>query len=128
MLELYEYAGGDVSLSYAGKPLMKKSFNRTRPNFPASYTTLIETDAESWKKSLKSGSQYVVRLLTTVDYNYAKTITVPNLSDTLGSSSGSRDSLVGMVGNTTFSSHIIFQWGIDSGALTKLLPPQFLFP
>ncbi len=128
VLELYEYAGGDVSLSYAGKPLMKKSFNRTRPNYPASYTTLIETDAESWKKSLKSGSQYVVRLLTTVDYNYAKTITVPNLSDTLGSSSGSRDSIVGMVGNTTFSSHIIFQWGIDSGALTKLLPPQFLFP
>ena len=123
-LELYEYAGGDVNLSFAGQPLQKKSFNRTRPNLPASYTTLIETDAQSWKGKMKSGCQYVVRLLTTVDYSYAKTITIANsIGDT-----AAKDSIVAMIGNTTFSTHTIFQWGIDSGALRKLLPPQFVYP
>ena len=128
--ELYEYSGGPVNESMSGQPLKTKTFEVTTPqSFSLQNLTPTTIATSDWKDTLEQGYKYLLHLKADVDYSYAKTTTF-TFTNSIDEEMSTFDSLMHSVefGNKEFTSDVVFAWGIDSGALDKIYPPQFSYP
>lgn len=128
--ELYEYSGGPVNESMSGQPLKTKTFEVTTPqSFGLQNLTPATIATSDWKDTLEQGYKYLLHLKADVDYSYAKTTTF-TFTNSIDEEMATFDSLMHSVefGNKEFTSDVVFAWGIDSGALDKIYPPQFSYP
>ena len=128
--ELYEYSGGPVSENLIGQPLKTKTLEVTTPaDFSLQNLTPAGVAANDWKDTLEEGFKYLLHLKANVDYSYTKTTTY-TITDYIHNMPVTHDSLTYEVefGNQQYTSDVVFAWGIDSGALDKVYPPQFTYP
>ena len=128
--ELYEYSGGPVSENLIGQPLKTKSFEVTTPtSFSPQNTTPTSIATKDWADTLEEGFKYLIHLKAKTDYSYAKTTTF-TFTEYIHDMPVTHDSVTStvMFGNQEYTSDVVFAWGIDSGALDKVYPPQFSYP
>ena len=128
--ELYEYNGGAASNSMIGLPLKSYSTSVQQVHdFSPSATQLMSVVGDQWASSLQEGYKYLVHLKAETYYSYQKTTTY-TITDYIHNVPVERDSVVNTVafGSQEMSSDVVFAWGIDTGALDQVYPPQFLYP
>lgn len=127
---LYEYVGGDIANSMNTTPIVKKVVEAVLPeaNFGLDQTTPIEL-TQGWADTLTEGYKYVLNLKTEVDYSYNEKTTY-TITEYIHNMPSNHDSIVNVVRFATdeYESNVVFAWGIDSGALDKIYPPQFTYP
>lgn len=128
--ELYEYNGGAASNSMIGLPLKSYSTSVQQVHdFSPSATQLMSVVGDQWASSLQEGYKYLVHLKAETYYSYQKTTTY-TITDYIHNVPVERDSVVNTVafGSQEMSSDVVFAWGIDTGALDQVYPPQFTYP
>ncbi len=130
-VELYEYKGGSIGASLTTQPLKKTTIVKQAPidTFGIKGTTLMELASGEWSGLLEEGFKYIVLLKADAYYSYDYRTTY-TITEYIHSTPVTRDSTLNEIrfGDTTFVSNVVFSWGIDSGALDKVTPPQFTYP
>ena len=127
---LYEYVGGEVANSMNTQPLCSKVIECNRPD---QSLTLEDPHpmvlAQHWADTLEEGYKYVLHLEAESFYSYNQRTTY-TITEYIHNMPSTHDSLVDQVmfGTENYASDLVFAWGIDSGALDKVLPPQFTYP
>lgn len=127
---LYEYVGGEVPNSMNVQPLKTKDIEVNSPsgNFEIDNTTL-QALGENWVETLEEGYKYVLNLKSEVFYSYNQKTTY-TITEYIHNMPSNHDSIVNevMFANDFYESNVVFAWGIDSGALDKVYPPEFTYP
>lgn len=127
---LYKYIGGDVSNSLAFQPVVGLQFNNANKyTYSPSNHNLFSLEYPGWERYLETGEQYVLWVDASVIYRYAKTTTYTT-TEYINGIPLYNDSTVTNVclDAENFKSYVIFQWGIDKNALTKVSPAEFSYP
>lgn len=128
--ELYEYVGGPVANSMNVTPLQTKSIELDAPHdFGVSNTEMISIATKGWKDTLKEGYKYVLNLKAETFFSYNEKTTY-TITDYIHGTPTNRDSVVNSLkfSSEMLQSNVVFAWGVDSGALDKVTPPQFTYP
>ncbi len=127
---LYEYVGGEIANSMNVTPIATRVIDETVPaaNFGLDHTTPMEI-AQGWADTLVKGYKYVLNLKSEVTYSYNEKTTY-TITEYIHNMPSNHDSIVNAVQFATdeYESNVVFAWGIDSGALDKVYPPQFTYP
>lgn len=130
LAELYEYVGGPVenSLNIAPKRTAEL-FIDAPADFGVNNTTLINLATNGWTDVLEKGYKYVLNLKAETFFSYNEKTTY-TITEYVHSTPVNRDSVVNEVklSSEILTSHVVFSWGVDSGALDKVYPPQFTYP
>lgn len=130
IVSLYEYVGGEVANSMNVQPLARKTIDKMLPdaNFSLDNSTLLSL-TENWADKLVEGYKYVLNLKTEVDYSYNQKTTY-GITEYIHNMPTTRDSVENQVmfASIEYESNVVFAWGIDSGTLDKVMPPQFTYP
>lgn len=127
---LYEYVGGPVENSLNIQPIhsMDVSCDAPKSSFGIDNTQLM-TLSQNWKDTLEEGFKYVINLKAETFYSYNEKTTY-TITEYVHNMPTTRDSVVNktLFATDVLQSNVIFAWGIDSGALDKVYPPQFTYP
>ncbi len=128
---LYEYVGGEVANSMNVQPLRTQELELNCPGstFDVNDTQLIDFYQEWAKDTLQEGYKYVLNLKSEVFYSYNQKTTY-TITEYIHNVPSNHDSIVNevMFANDIYESNVVFAWGIDSGALDKVYPPEFTYP
>ena len=127
---LYEYVGGEIANSMNVQPICKHEIECNRPD-PSLATDPVQvmTLPRNWADTLQKGYKYVLHLNAETFYSYNQQTTY-TITEYIHNMPSSHDSIVNQVmfGTDEYNSDVVFAWGIDSGALDKVYPPQFTYP
>ena len=129
-VSLYEYVGGEVSNSLNVQPICKKDIECNSPDASFSVDPVqMMVFPQQWKDTLQKGYKYVLHLDAETFYSYNQQTTY-TITEYIHNMPSSHDSIVNQVmfASDEYSSNVVFAWGIDSGALDKVYPPQFTYP
>lgn len=128
---LYNYIGGDVEISTSSfQPILTEQITIINGG---DYMTInhdpVEFEDYDWEDTLESGERYVMLVDANITYKYAKTTTFTKTDYVDGVPVTEDSSVVNILQDyTNFTSKMVFQWGIDSGALIRINPAQFTYP
>ncbi len=128
--ELYEYNGGAVSNAMIGLPLKTASVTVQSPHdFSPNGSQLMSVATNGWTDVMEEGYKYVLHLKAETFYSYQKKTTY-TITEYIHNIPKDRDSVVTSVAfaSSELFSDVVFAWGVDSGALDKVTPPQFTYP
>lgn len=127
---LYEYVGGEIANSMNVQPICRHEIecNRPDPSLTVDPVQLMSLP-QHWADTLQKGYKYVLHLDAETFYSYNQRTTY-TITEYIHNMPSSHDSIVDQVmfGTDEYSSNVVFAWGIDSGALDKVYPPQFTYP
>ncbi len=129
-VSLYEYVGGEIANSLNVQPICKKDIECNRPDASFNVDPVQVMDfPQLWKDTLQKGYKYVLHLDAETFYSYNQRTTY-TITEYIHNMPSPRDSIADQVmyGTDNYSSNVVFAWGIDSGALDKVNPPQFTYP
>ena len=126
-VNLYEYIGGDVSLSAARPPLKSYKIEKTN-GFDVTNIAYIDMP-EKWDTVLDPGRKYFLVLEAASHYKYRRTT---NYTETIiknGNTTTNKYSKISiMEGTDFFYSNEVFQWGYDSSLLETVKLAQLTYP
>lgn len=129
-VSLYEYVGGETANSMNRQPICRHEIdcNRPNPSFALNPIRLLDFP-QHWSDTLQEGYKYVLHLNAETFFSFNRR-TAYTITEYIHSMPVPRDSIVNevMFGTENLTSDVVFAWGIDSGALDKVLPPQFTYP
>lgn len=128
--ELYEYNGGAISNAMIGLPLKTASVTVQSPHdFSPKSSQLMGVSTDGWTDVMEEGYKYVMHLKAETFYSYQKKTTY-TITEYIHNVPKDRDSVVTSVAfaSSELYSDVVFAWGVDSGALDKVTPPQFTYP
>ena len=115
-VNLYEYIGGDVSLSAARPPLKSYKVEKTK-DFAITDIAYIDMP-EKWDTVLDHGKKYFLVLEAASHYKYRRTTDYTETIIKNGATTTNKYSKVTiMEGTEFFYSNEVFQWGYDSTLL-----------
>ena len=129
-VSLYEYVGGEVANSLNVQPICKKDIECNSPDASLAVDPVqVMVVPQEWKDTLQKGYKYVLHLDAETFYSYNQQTTY-TITEYIHNMPSHRDSIVNqtMFATDEYSSNVVFAWGIDSGALDKVYPPQFTYP
>ena len=131
-LNLYRYIGGAPAISVnSHAPIKSKKISIPANKIQEliqNHSTPYSFD-ENWSNELVEGEQYVLALTTEFIYKHKKTITYTT-TEYINGIPITEDSVVVryFMDHAQASSAIVFQWGIDSSALIRINPAEFVYP
>ncbi|MBQ6071990.1 MAG: hypothetical protein IJK85_09610 [Bacteroidales bacterium] len=128
--ELYEYNGGAVSNAMIGLPLKTASVTVQSPHsFSPKGSQLMGVPTDGWTDVMEEGYKYVLHLKAETYYSYQKKTTY-TITEYIHNIPKDRDSVVTSVAfaSSDLYSDVVFAWGVDSGTMDKVTPPQFTYP